>query len=125
MLRKSAVCLLPVARLVPLFLVDNSAVDVNQCLPQPTYHEWGGVFKSAISPDSVTFDGSFISVAELRNLIAVRKGFGQDAGAELVLTNPSTKEDYTTDTQQIPRQTTVHVRRVATSKPRAIQSAAP
>lgn len=81
-------------------------------------------FKSAISPDSVTFDGSFISVAELKNLIAARKGFGQDAGAELILTNPSTKEDYTVDTQQIPRQTTVHVRRVPTNKPKAIQSAA-
>ncbi|KAL0036205.1 hypothetical protein WJX79_007926 [Trebouxia sp. C0005] len=65
-------------------------------------------FKSAISPDSVTFDGSFISVAELKNLIAARKGFGQDAGAELILTNPSTKDDYTNDAQQIPRQTTVH-----------------
>ena len=81
-------------------------------------------FKSAISPDSVTFDGSFISVAELKNLIAARKGFGQDARAELILTNPSTKQDYTTDTQQIPRQTTVHVRRVPTSKPKAIQAAA-
>ena len=81
-------------------------------------------FKSAISPDSVTFDGSFISVAELKNLIAARKGFGQDAGAELVLTNPSTKEDYTVETQQIPRQTTVHVRRVPTTKPRALQAAA-
>ena len=80
-------------------------------------------FKSAISPDSVTFDGSFISVAELKNLIAARKGFGQDAGAELILTNPSTKDDYTNDTQQIPRQTTVHVRRVPTSKPRALQAA--
>ena len=81
-------------------------------------------FKSAISPDSVTFDGSFISVAELKNLIAARKGFGQDAGAELILTNPSSKEDYTNDTQQIPRQTTVHVRRVPTSKPRALQATA-
>ena len=81
-------------------------------------------FKSAISPDSVTFDGSFISVAELKNLIAARKGFGQDAGAELILTNPSSKEDYTNDTQQIPRQTTVHVRRVPTSKPRTLQAAA-
>ena len=81
-------------------------------------------FKSAISPDSVTFDGSFISVAELKNLIAARKGFGQDAGAELILTNPSTKQDYINDTQQIPRQTTVHVRRVPTSKPRALQAAA-
>ena len=81
-------------------------------------------FKSAISPDSVTFNGSFISVAELKNLIAARKGFGQDAGAELILTNPSSKEDYTNDTQQIPRQTTVHVRRVPTSKPRALQAAA-
>ena len=82
-------------------------------------------FKSAISPDSVTFDGSFISVAELKNLIAARKGFGQGAGAELILTNPSSKEDYTNDTQQIPRQTTVHVRRVPTSKPRTLQAAAP
>lgn len=81
-------------------------------------------FKSAISPDSVTFDGSFISVAELKNLIAARKGFGQDAGAELILTNPSSKEDYTNDTQQIPRQTTVHVRRVPTNKPRTLQAAA-
>ena len=81
-------------------------------------------FKSAISPDSVTFDGSFVSVAELKNLIAARKGFGQDAGAELILTNPSSKEDYANDTQQIPRQTTVHVRRVPTSKPRALQAAA-
>ena len=81
-------------------------------------------FKSAISPDSVTFDGSFISVAELKNLIAARKGFGQDAGAELILTNPSSKEDYTNDTQQIPRQTTVHVRRVPTSKPRTLQATA-
>ena len=81
-------------------------------------------FKSAISPDSVTFDGSFISVAELKNLIAARKGFGQDAGAELILTNPSSKEDYSNDTQQIPRQTTVHVRRVPTSKPRTLQATA-
>ncbi|KAL3153885.1 hypothetical protein ABBQ32_013454 [Trebouxia sp. C0010 RCD-2024] len=81
-------------------------------------------FKSAISPDSLTFDGSFISVAELKNLIAARKGFGQDAGAELILTNPNSKEDYTNDTQQIPRQTTVHVRRVPTNKPRTLQATA-
>ena len=75
-------------------------------------------FKSSTAFDSVRFDGAFVSVAELRGLIAEKKGFGADATAELVLSDPQTQEEYVDDGKLIPKSSSVLVRRVpAQAKP--------
>ena len=68
-------------------------------------------FRSALAYDSVKFDGAFVSVGELRGLIAEKKGLGQDLGAELVLSDPRTKSEYTDSAQLIPKSSAVYVRR--------------
>ena len=68
-------------------------------------------FKSALAYDSVKFDGAFISVGELKGLIAEKKGLGSDAGHELLLSDPRTKSEYTDSAQLIPKNSSVIVRR--------------
>ena len=68
-------------------------------------------FKSALSYDSIKFDGAFISVGELKGLIAEKKGLGLDLGAELVLSDPRTKAEYADGAQLIPKSSAVYVRR--------------
>lgn len=48
-------------------------------------------FKSSNSYDSVGFDGAFISVSELKVLIAEKKGLSKDATSELLLSDPRTQ----------------------------------
>ena len=48
-------------------------------------------FKSSNSYDSVSFDGSFVSIAELKVLIADKKGLSKDATSELLLSDPRTQ----------------------------------
>lgn len=81
-------------------------------------------FRSALSYDTVAFDGHFISVGELKRLIADKKGLGKDVSAELVLSEPRTNVEYTDDTQQVPQNTSVLVRRAPVARPRALQAAA-
>ena len=47
--------------------------------------------KSSNSYDSVGFDGAFISVGELKVLIAEKKGLSKDATSELLLSDPRTQ----------------------------------
>ena len=68
-------------------------------------------FKSALSYDSVKFDGAFISVGELKGIIADKKGLSQDLRAELVLSDPRTKTEYTDAAQLLPKSSAVFVRR--------------
>jgi hypothetical protein len=48
-------------------------------------------FKSSTSYDSVGFDGAFVSVGELKVLIAEKKGLSKDATSELLLSDPRTQ----------------------------------
>jgi len=48
-------------------------------------------FKSSNSYDSVGFEGAFISVSELKVLIAEKKGLSKDATSELLLSDPRTQ----------------------------------
>ncbi|KAK9810160.1 hypothetical protein WJX72_005820 [[Myrmecia] bisecta] len=48
-------------------------------------------FKSSIHADKVEFPGAFVSVGELKQLIAEKKKLEKDASAELVLTDTKTK----------------------------------
>ncbi|KAI8474827.1 MAG: DWNN domain-containing protein, partial [Monoraphidium minutum] len=75
-------------------------------------------FKSSLVKDSVTFDGHYISVGELKRLIATKKGLGAEGGAELELSDWNTRAVYAVDAEQIPRNTSVIVRRVPAAKAR-------
>ena len=76
-------------------------------------------FKSALGRDTVQFDGHYITVGEVKRLIAIKKGLGEDVGAELELSEPQdTKQVYKDDTQQLHRNASVVVRRVPALKTR-------
>ena len=74
-------------------------------------------FKSSNSYDSVSFDGAFVSVAELKTLIAEKKGLSKDATSELLLSDPRTQAEYKDDTALVPKSSSVLVRRVPASQP--------
>ena len=78
-------------------------------------------FKSAISFDSVQFDGAFVSVGELKTLIAEKKGFGREATVELILSDPRSHAEYKDDAQLLPKSTSVLVRRTPAAKLRALE----
>ena len=48
-------------------------------------------FKSSNSYDAVGFEGAFVSVGELKILIAEKKGLNKDATSELLLSDPRTQ----------------------------------
>ena len=48
-------------------------------------------FKSSNAYDSVSFDGAFVSVGELKVLIAEKTGLSKDATSELLLSDPRTQ----------------------------------
>lgn len=48
-------------------------------------------FKSSNAYDSVGFEGAFVSVGELKVLIADKKGLSKDATSELLLSDPRTQ----------------------------------
>jgi E3 ubiquitin-protein ligase RBBP6 len=75
-------------------------------------------FKSAVAKDTVQFDGHYITVGEVKRLIAIKKGLGEDVGAELELSDPQTKQVYKDDTHQLHRNASVVVRRVPAPKSR-------
>ena len=78
-------------------------------------------FKSAISYDSVQFDGAFVSVGELKTLIAEKKGLGREATVELILSDPRTHSEYKDDSHLLPKSTSVLVRRAPVAKLRALE----
>lgn len=72
--------------------------------------------RSEIAYDKVVFDGHFITVGELKRLIAEKKGFGKDASSDLILSDPRTGEEYKEESTNIPKNTSVLVRRVPGQK---------
>ena len=80
-------------------------------------------FKSQISYDSVSFDGHFVSIGELKNLIAEKRGIGRDASAELTLIDPQTQATYTDDAALVPKSSSVLVKRTPQARHAALQGA--
>ena len=76
-------------------------------------------FKSQKSYDTVTFDGVYISVANLKQLIAEKKGLDKEGTAELLLTNVTEDgkdvgegQDLTDDQSLVWKNASIIVRRV-------------
>mmetsp|Transcript_29727 Transcript_29727/g.65769 ORF Transcript_29727/g.65769 Transcript_29727/m.65769 type:complete len:788 (-) Transcript_29727:698-3061(-) len=82
-------------------------------------------FRSQLAYETVMFDGHFVSVGELKRLIAQKKSMGADAVAELVLTDPRTNTEYADDNAQISKGSHVIIRRVPANKSRVLVGATP
>ncbi|OJJ43319.1 hypothetical protein ASPZODRAFT_74813 [Penicilliopsis zonata CBS 506.65] len=74
-------------------------------------------FKSQKEPSRVTFDGTGISVFELKREIINQSRLGDGTDVELSIYNEDTKEEYDDDTAIIPRSTSVIARRLPASRP--------
>ncbi|KAL8828239.1 MAG: hypothetical protein Q9191_002709 [Dirinaria sp. TL-2023a] len=74
-------------------------------------------FKSQKEPSRVTFDGTGISVFELKREIITANRLGDGTDFELVISAEDTNEDYNDDTTIIPRSSTVIAKRLPASKP--------
>ncbi|KAI3862352.1 hypothetical protein MKX03_014370 [Papaver bracteatum] len=70
-------------------------------------------FKSGKEFHSIPALSPFMSVLELKDLIFQSKKFGHGKDFDLILTNPSTNEDYIDDSIIIPRNSSVLVRRIS------------
>ncbi|KAL9128463.1 MAG: hypothetical protein Q9217_002867 [Psora testacea] len=73
-------------------------------------------FKSQKEPSRVTFDGTGISVFELKREIITQNKLGDGLDFELIITSEDTNEEYDDDTTIIPRSTTVIARRLPAMK---------
>ncbi|XP_074268931.1 E3 ubiquitin ligase PQT3-like [Silene latifolia] len=69
-------------------------------------------FKSAKDYDSITIDGHFITVANLKERIFESKHLGRGTDFDLVVTNAQTNEEYLDEAMLIPKNTSVLIRRV-------------
>ncbi|KAJ3280691.1 hypothetical protein HK104_000467, partial [Borealophlyctis nickersoniae] len=74
-------------------------------------------FKSAKDYDTCTFDGTSISVFDLKKEIMVQKKLGKGTDFDLGVYNAQTNEEYTDDMFMIPRNTSILVSRQPASKP--------
>ncbi|KAK2747617.1 hypothetical protein FQN55_004971 [Onygenales sp. PD_40] len=74
-------------------------------------------FKSQKEPSRVTFDGTGISVFELKREIINQNRLGDGSDFELVIVNEDTNEEYDDDTTIIPRSTSVIARRLPAARP--------
>ncbi|KAL8953512.1 MAG: hypothetical protein Q9222_000659 [Ikaeria aurantiellina] len=74
-------------------------------------------FKSQKEPTRVAFDGTGISVFELKREIIVSNRLGDGTDFELVISSEDTNEEYDDDTFSIPRSTTVLAKRLPAHKP--------
>ncbi|KAL4874189.1 hypothetical protein BDV12DRAFT_3582 [Aspergillus spectabilis] len=74
-------------------------------------------FKSQREPSRVTFDGTGISVFELKREIINQSRLGDGTDFELSIYNEDTKEEYDDDTSVIPRSTSIIARRLPASRP--------
>lgn len=74
-------------------------------------------FKSQKEPSRVTFDGTGISVFELKREIINQSRLGDGTDFELSIYNEDTGEEYDDDTTIIPRSTSVIARRLPASRP--------
>ncbi|KAG9290696.1 hypothetical protein G9A89_011659 [Geosiphon pyriformis] len=74
-------------------------------------------FKSQKDHAVCNFDGTGISVFDLKKEIIVGQKLGKGTDFDLALYNPQTDEEYTDDNYIIPRSASVIVRRLPASKP--------
>ncbi|KAK5093041.1 Protein mpe1, partial [Cryomyces antarcticus] len=74
-------------------------------------------FKSQKDPQRVTFDGTGISVFELKREIITSSRLGDGTDFDLAIYNQDTNEEYDDDTAIITRSTSVIARRLPASKP--------
>ncbi|KAM5492909.1 Protein mpe1 [Microsporum audouinii] len=74
-------------------------------------------FKSQKEPSRVTFDGTGISVFELKREIITQNRLGDGSEFELSIYNEDTNEEYDDDTAIIPRSTSVIARRFPAARP--------
>ncbi|KAI1104734.1 DWNN domain-containing protein [Jackrogersella minutella] len=80
-------------------------------------------FKSQKEPSRVEFDGTGISVFELKRDIIVKSGLGDGTDFDLAIYSEDGSEEYDDDTTIIPRSTTVIARRLPPQKPGAGRAA--
>lgn len=80
-------------------------------------------FKSQKEPSRVEFDGTGISVFELKRDIIIKSGLGDGTDFDLAIYNEDGNEEYDDDTTIIPRSTSVIARRLPPSKPGAGRAA--
>ncbi|KAI2779747.1 DWNN-domain-containing protein [Daldinia loculata] len=80
-------------------------------------------FKSQKEPSRVEFDGTGISVFELKRDIIVKSGLGDGTDFDLAIYSEDGSEEYDDDTTIIPRSTTVVARRLPPQKPGAGRAA--
>ncbi|KAM0333173.1 hypothetical protein ACHAQA_001833 [Verticillium albo-atrum] len=76
-------------------------------------------FKSQKEPTRVEFDGTGISVFELKRDIILKSGLGDGTDFDLAIYTEDNSEEYDDDTTIIPRSTTVVARRLPATKPGA------
>ncbi|PHH76691.1 hypothetical protein CDD80_1329 [Ophiocordyceps camponoti-rufipedis] len=80
-------------------------------------------FKSQKEPTRVEFDGTGISVFELKREIIVRSGLGDGTDFDLHIYTDDNSDEYDDDTTIVPRSTTVIARRQPAIKPGAGRAA--
>jgi protein MPE1 len=80
-------------------------------------------FKSQKEPTRVEFDGTGISVFELKREIIIKSGLGDGTDFDLFIYTDDNTEVYDDDTTIIPRSTTVIARRQPATKPGAGRAA--
>ncbi|KAI1176552.1 DWNN domain-containing protein [Nemania sp. FL0916] len=80
-------------------------------------------FKSQKEPTRVEFDGTGISVFELKRDIILKSGLGDGTDFDLAIYTDDGTEEYDDDTTIIPRSTTVVARRLPPQKPGAGRAA--
>ncbi|TVY13057.1 putative RING finger protein [Lachnellula arida] len=80
-------------------------------------------FKSQREPSRVEFDGTGISVFELKRDIIIKSGLGDGTEFDLAIYNEDGNEEYDDDTTIIPRSTSVIARRLPPIKPGAGRAA--
>jgi protein MPE1 len=69
-------------------------------------------FKSSKDHDHITFDGTAISVFDLKRDIIMAKKLGKGTDFDLALYNPHNNQEYKDDHALIPRSSSVLVRRL-------------
>ncbi|KAL1640119.1 Protein mpe1 [Diplodia intermedia] len=74
-------------------------------------------FKSSKEPQRITFDGTGISVFELKREIITATGLGDGSDFDLSIYTDDSNEEYDDDTTIVPRSTTVLARRLPAARP--------
>lgn len=69
-------------------------------------------FKSAKDYDSISIEGHFISVGNLKEKVVEKKNLARGSDFDLVISNAETNEEYNDEATLVPKNTSVLVRRV-------------